>query len=69
MSISVSEAKRFFFFNSVSLPDPGIEFTVDEVRDVYSAQYPDISTALIDGPDISESGVTYKFIRNVGTKG
>lgn len=69
MSISISEAKRLFFFNSVPLPDPGCEFTVEEVRDIYSAQYPDISTALIDGPDITEDGVTYKFIRNVGTKG
>lgn len=69
MEISVQALPRQFWFNNVPLPDPGTEFTPDEVRDVYSAQYPDISTAIIDGPDVHEDHITYKFVRNVGTKG
>jgi PRTRC genetic system protein C len=69
MALVIQELKRKFSFNGVPLPDPGPEFTPDEVKDVYSAQYPDITTAIIDGPIPHEDHVEFKFVRNVGTKG
>lgn len=69
MSITVQTGVRHFWFNSVPLPDPGSEFSVEEVRDVYSAQYPDITTANLEAPLMTEDGVKYTFVRNVGTKG
>jgi PRTRC genetic system protein C len=68
-TITVEKMKRRFTFNGVSLPDPGEEFTPDEVRDVYAAQYPDISTAVIEGPFQHPESIDYRFVRNVGTKG
>lgn len=69
MALVVQELTRKFWFNNVPLPDPGPEFTPEEVKDVYSAQYPDITTAIIEGPIAHEDHVAYKFVRNVGTKG
>jgi PRTRC genetic system protein C len=69
MAIEIKVLKRTFTFNGVTLTDPGAEFTPEEVRDVHSAQFPDISTAIIEGPVHSNDSVEYKFVRNVGTKG
>ena len=69
MALIVTALKRSFTFNNIPLPDPGPEFTVDEVKSLYSAQYPDISTALITGPEIKDDVAEYTFVRNVGTKG
>jgi PRTRC genetic system protein C len=69
MSITVQTLTRAFTFNGVSLLDPGPEFTPEEVKDVYAAQYPDISTAVIEGPEMKGDVAEYKFVRNVGTKG
>lgn len=68
--LEVKEIVRTFTFNDIQLPDPGIDYSPEEVRDVYSAQYPDISTALLEGV-ISDDGETiaYKFVRAVGSKG
>lgn len=68
MSIIVSPLTRIFEFNGVQLPDPGPEFLLEEVRDVYSGQYPDIISAAIEVELRGETEV-YKFIRSVGTKG
>lgn len=69
MSLIVAKQKRQFTFNGVTLPDPGEEFTPEEVKDVYSAQYPDITTAIVEAPVVHETHIEYKFVRNVGTKG
>lgn len=69
MELVIKEMPRKFWFNNVPLPDPGVEFSPEEVKDVYSAQYPDITTAIIEGPEIHDDHLTFKFVRNVGTKG
>src|ERR1700687_290432 len=53
MSISIAKLLREFVYNGVNLADPGPTFTPDEVRDLYSAQYPELTTAAIDGPEYS----------------
>lgn len=69
MAIHAQQLTRKFFFNGVELPDPGPAFSPEEVKDIYSNQYPDLSTAIIDGPSIKDGVATYTFKRNVGTKG
>lgn len=69
MALQVQVLTRTFAFNDVPLPDPGSDFTVEEVKDLYSAQYPDLSTALIAEPEMKDDVAHYKFVRNVGTKG
>jgi PRTRC genetic system protein C len=60
---------RTFVFNGVKLPDPGPNLTVDEVRDMYVATYPDLATAAVEGPSPVAGAMQYTFTRAVGTKG
>lgn len=69
MNIEVKKLSRTFTFNGANLPDPGEAFSPEEVKDIYSNQYPDLSTAIVNEPTISGDVATYTFTRNVGTKG
>jgi PRTRC genetic system protein C len=69
MAIAIQKLTRKFTFNGANLPDPGEAFTCDEVKDIYSNQYPDLSTAIVSEPTIAAGVATYTFTRNVGTKG
>jgi len=60
---------RVFEFNGVRLPDPDPKLTVEEVRSLYSHQYPDIATAAITGPETVGDKLVYRFTRAIGTKG
>jgi PRTRC genetic system protein C len=69
MAIQAQQLTRKFTFNGVDLADPGAAFSPDEVKDLYSNQYPDLITAIISPPSIKDDVATYTFARNVGTKG
>jgi PRTRC genetic system protein C len=69
MSIAVAALVREFVYNGVNLTDPGPAFTPEEVRDLYSAQYPELTTAAIDGPEYSGQVMRFKFVRAAGAKG
>lgn len=71
MTIALQQVARAFTFNGVNLPDPGPDFSPEEIKDIYSAQYPDLITALISPPVVNADGTTatYDFVRSVGTKG
>ena len=69
MTITVTTLVRAFAYNGVALPDPGPALPVEQVRDVYSATYPEIVTASIEGPEIKGGKQVYTFRRAVGTKG
>ena len=47
MTITVQKLQRSFAYNGIALPDPGCELSPEQVRDVYSATYPEITTASI----------------------
>ena len=69
MTISIAKLVREFTYNGVNFVDPGPTFTPDEVRDLYSAQYPELTTAAIDGPEYSGDVMRFKFVRAAGAKG
>lgn len=69
MAIKVTSITRVFKYNGVTLPDPGHHLTPEGVRDMYSAAYPEIVTAAIEGPEIKGNKEVYEFRRVTGTKG
>ena len=69
MTITVQKLLRSFAYNGIILPDPGSELSPEQVRDVYSATYPEITTASIEGPEQKGERLIYTFRRAVGTKG
>ncbi|KVR82614.1 PRTRC system protein C [Burkholderia vietnamiensis] len=69
MSISIAAAVREFLYNGMALMDPGPAFSPDDVRDLYTAQYPELTTASVDGPAIKGEVMVYTFVRAAGAKG
>ena len=68
MSIAINEIRRVFRYNGVALPDvPGME--PKEVRDLYSAQYPELISAEIEAGEVRDGVQEYTFRKAVGTKG
>ena len=61
--------ERKFQYGSVQLPDPGIHLSITEVKDLYSASFPELANAEISDPEIVGETMTYTFTRSVGTKG
>ncbi|MHB1678661.1 MAG: PRTRC system protein C [Sulfuriferula sp.] len=69
MTIQVTGLERSFSYNGVSLPDPGAALTLEQVRDVYSAAFPEIVSAFIEGPEQKNGKLLYVFRKAVGAKG
>ena len=69
MPVQTRALERSFSYNGLRLPDPDPKLTPEQVRDVYSTAYPEITTAVVEGPDASGGTLYFKFIRAVGTKG
>ena len=69
MAIKTQALERSFTYNGMALPDPGPHLSPEQVRDIYSAAYPEITTAAIEGPEQKGNKLVYTFRRAVGTKG
>jgi PRTRC genetic system protein C len=69
MAIKLTQLERTFTYNGISLPDPGTALTLEQVRDVYSAAFPEIVSASIEGPEQKNGKLLYTFRKAVGSKG
>ena len=43
--------------------------SVDEVKNLYAAQYPELATAVVNGPEAVGDKMRYTFERAIGSKG
>ena len=67
--MKVSQVVREFEFNGARLPDPNPTLGVDAVREVYCAQYPNLTNASVEGPDMKGGKAVYTFKAGFGSKG
>ncbi|ABM41786.1 conserved hypothetical protein [Acidovorax sp. JS42] len=68
MAIEVTPIVRTFTYNGILLPDvPGL--SPREVRDLYSAQYPELVSAEVEAGSVANGRQDYTFRKAVGTKG
>lgn len=76
--MAVLQAKgldRAFFIQSkdneksITLPDPGVHMSADEVMDFYSSQYPELTNSTVKGPIIQNDQQEFFFQTTVGLKG
>jgi len=67
--IQARTLSRSFSYNGLKLPDPDPRMTPEEVKSLYSHQYPELATAAISGPEASGDQMQYSFVRAIGTKG
>jgi PRTRC genetic system protein C len=67
--MEIQKGSREFRYNSVVIPDPDPNLTIEQVRDTLATLYPEIVNADIEGPEASGAKMVYTFRRAVGTKG
>ena len=71
--LSTTILKRVFLHkvqeNEIPLADPNPSFSPEEVMNFYSGTYPALTTAKVEGPEISGDAVQYRFLTTLGTKG
>ena len=68
MAIEVKEIVRRYRYNGVTLPDVA-GMSSKDIRDLYSAQYPELISAEIDTGEVVDGVQEITFKRAVGTKG
>ena len=71
--IVVKQIPRRFLFEEdkqeIILEDPSVKFQPEAVLNFYSNTYPVLTTAKIEGPEIVNDYIQYRFISTIGTKG
>ncbi len=60
---------RSFRFNKRVLPDPNPRLSPAQVKDLYATQFPELTSAAIEGPELKNGQQVYGFATQVGTKG
>ena len=69
MALTVAKMTRIFQFHGIRLPDPNPTMSVDEVKALYATQYPELATAVVNGPEAVGDKMRYTFDRAIGSKG
>jgi PRTRC genetic system protein C len=67
--MTIEKMTREFRYDGLRLADPNERLTVDEVKTAYSATYPEITTAVVTGPEAIGDKLVYHFTKAIGTKG
>lgn len=68
-----NQLERVFLFKNndteMELADPTPNMQPESVLNFYSQTYPVLTTAKIEGPEINNDRVEFRFVTNIGTKG
>jgi PRTRC genetic system protein C len=67
--MTIRKMTRSFKYSGLVLPDPAPDLDVESVRSLYSASYPEITTAALTGPEVVDGMLVYTFTKAIGTKG
>ena len=67
--LEVKALVRVFRYGALELEDPDPKSTAEEVKEFWGDVYPELTQAIIEGPDYKEDRAEYTFRRAVGTKG
>lgn len=54
--------------NKIKLTDPLVSFPPEAVLNFYAQIYPILTTAKIEGPEIKDDELQFKFVSTIGTK-
>lgn len=69
MAMKIETVVREFNYNGVKLVDPLPTSDPEKIKAFYSALYPEITSATVEGPESRGNKLIYTFKRSVGTKG
>ena len=68
MALQETKITREFVFDKQTLPDPNPKFTVEQIIDFYSNQYPELTNASYEEKREKDK-ITYTLTAIAGTKG
>ena len=68
-TLTIRPLVRIFRYGALELEDPDTTLTTEEVKDFWGDVYPELTQAVIEGPDYKDDRAEYTFRRAVGTKG
>ena len=68
-TLTVSALKREFVYGNQVLQDPNPALSIEQVRDALTVALPEIATAALTGPEVTETALRYTFSRAIGSKG
>ncbi|MBC3871778.1 PRTRC system protein C [Undibacterium oligocarboniphilum] len=69
MALEIANVIRFFVYNGTKLPDINPTFSVSKIAELYSAAYPELTNALIEGPVMKDGEAIFTFSKAAGGKG
>lgn len=71
--LQTTQLKRVFLHSEdgqeIKLSDPSAKFSTEAVLNFYANTYPILTTAKIEGPEINDDEIQYRFVSTLGTKG
>ena len=67
--MTVTPGTRIFAYRGLTLPDPDCRLSPEEVKAAFSIQYPELTTAAINGPEVVGDKLRWEFVTAVGAKG
>jgi PRTRC genetic system protein C len=67
--LEVKALIRVFRYGALELEDPDPKSTAEEVKEFWGDVYPELTQAVIEGPEYKDDRAEYTFRRAVGTKG
>ncbi|MFA5353166.1 MAG: PRTRC system protein C [Thermodesulfovibrionales bacterium] len=67
--MSASVLPRKFKYDHMLLDDLDHAAAPQEVMESYAEIYPALTTAIVDGPEITDAAMVYTFTTRLGTKG
>lgn len=71
--MEIKQLNRIFVINrggeKVTISDPNPSYSLAEVSDILSDQYPEMINAKFDSPRNEGDNLVYEISRNYGTKG
>jgi PRTRC genetic system protein C len=65
----IEKLEREFRYCGIVLPELDSALDLESIRSAYSATYPEITTATVSGPEVTNNKLVYTFTKAVGTKG
>ncbi len=69
MALKTAALPREFSYNGAAMTDPGSHLSPEEVKDIYTANFPELATATVEGPTVKADKLVYVFARTAGAKG
>lgn len=73
MAVVVKPIEREFIYKKsgkeTKLEDPNINLSAEQVKEIYSSQYPDLVNAKVKDMGLINMKMTYEFESIAGTKG